>query len=217
MPYTKKSYKKKTYKKRIPKTPMTTYPLSTTVVSPRVITKLKYCEALSINTNGGIYDYVYNLNGLYDPNSTGTGHQPYGFDQLCILYSRYRVIRCSWNIEFPGSNDQAHVVVVPVNGNAALASISYAGELPRAVTKCLSYSSSPQTHFKGSIQLHRLAGSTYQQFIANDRYTGTTTSNPTETMHLHIVMESTASIVLKPIITLIYETEFFDANDLGQS
>jgi len=36
--------------------------------------------------------YVYSCNGLYDPNITGTGHQPMGFDQLMVIYQRYTVI-----------------------------------------------------------------------------------------------------------------------------
>ena len=35
--------------------------------------------------------YVWSCNGLFDPNITGTGHQPRGFDELCGLYNHYTV------------------------------------------------------------------------------------------------------------------------------
>jgi len=35
--------------------------------------------------------YVFRLNSLYDPDLTGTGHQPYQYDQLTAIYSRYLV------------------------------------------------------------------------------------------------------------------------------
>jgi len=55
--------------------------------------KLRYCEQLSLGNGGtGVQDYVYSANGLYDPNITGTGHQPYGFDQIMPFYNHYTVI-----------------------------------------------------------------------------------------------------------------------------
>ena len=35
--------------------------------------------------------HVFSANSLYDPDTTGTGHQPRGFDQLSALYKMYRV------------------------------------------------------------------------------------------------------------------------------
>ena len=46
-------------------------------------TTLRYQETLSLSsTSGSLFGYIYNLNGLYDPNHTGVGHQPLYFDQL---------------------------------------------------------------------------------------------------------------------------------------
>jgi len=36
--------------------------------------------------------YVFSANGMYDPNIISTGHQPYAFDQLGLIYNKYRVI-----------------------------------------------------------------------------------------------------------------------------
>lgn len=58
----------------------------------RIFTKLKYSEFLAFtSTSGAVTANVFNANSLFDPNRTGTGHQPMGFDQLAVLYSRYRV------------------------------------------------------------------------------------------------------------------------------
>lgn len=54
--------------------------------------KLKYCESITINPAlGAAGQYAFSANGLYDPNIGGTGHQPYGFDQLMALYNHYTV------------------------------------------------------------------------------------------------------------------------------
>lgn len=49
-----------------------------------------YISATS--TSGVLASYVYSANGLYDPNITGTGHQPMGFDQMMLFYEQYTVI-----------------------------------------------------------------------------------------------------------------------------
>lgn len=57
--------------------------------------KTRYYEkALSINpgASGAAASYVFSANGLYDPNVTGVGHQPIGFDQLMQMYDHYTVI-----------------------------------------------------------------------------------------------------------------------------
>jgi len=43
-------------------------------------------------TAGAVSNYFFTANGLFDPNITGTGHQPMGFDQLMLLYEQYTVI-----------------------------------------------------------------------------------------------------------------------------
>lgn len=54
--------------------------------------KMRYCEEVAIN--GGVATFGFNtfsMNSLFDPNTTGTGHQPMGFDQLAAIYNRYIV------------------------------------------------------------------------------------------------------------------------------
>jgi len=58
----------------------------------RIFTKLKYTELLIFtSTSGAVSANIYSQNSLFDPNVTGTGHQPLGFDQLSVLYSAYKV------------------------------------------------------------------------------------------------------------------------------
>lgn len=59
--------------------------------------KLVYQEIFSIDpgaSSPGVY--AFRANGMYDPNYTSTGHQPYGFDQLMAAYNHYAVMgsRC---------------------------------------------------------------------------------------------------------------------------
>jgi hypothetical protein len=57
---------------------------------------LRYAETFSFTTGAaGVMgtSQLMSLNSLFDPNITGVGHQPYGFDQLSTWYKRYLVLR----------------------------------------------------------------------------------------------------------------------------
>lgn len=55
--------------------------------------RLKYVEMVPLNAGAGTpATYVFSANGMYDPNITGTGHQPKGFDQWLSLYRHYTVL-----------------------------------------------------------------------------------------------------------------------------
>lgn len=58
-------------------------------------TTVRYFTGL-FNLNGAAgglaVAHVFSANGLYDPDITGIGHQPGGFDQLMVLYDHYTVV-----------------------------------------------------------------------------------------------------------------------------
>ncbi len=51
-------------------------------------------------TAGAIQRYRYRANDLFDPDQTGTGHQPIGFDQLMLVYEQATVIRSRISVTF---------------------------------------------------------------------------------------------------------------------
>lgn len=55
--------------------------------------KLRYIEEITINpamANFAVHEF--RANSVYDPNATGVGHQPMGFDQWSGIYQRYCVL-----------------------------------------------------------------------------------------------------------------------------
>lgn len=54
--------------------------------------KLKYFDTWTLDPAAGVIGtYVFRANDMYDPNLTGIGHQPRGFDQLMTMYDHYVV------------------------------------------------------------------------------------------------------------------------------
>ena len=55
---------------------------------------LRYVENFTLNPGMlGATVNVFSMNGLFDPNITGIGHQPMYFDNYMGIYGRYRVNR----------------------------------------------------------------------------------------------------------------------------
>lgn len=61
-----------------------------TVCPDKVLVKLKYSDN-QLFTAANLTTLVYRGNGLFDPDQSGIGTQPYGFDQWAMFYQRYKV------------------------------------------------------------------------------------------------------------------------------
>jgi len=67
---------------------------------------LRYVDSTTLSPSGpAAAAYVFRLNSLFDPNFTGVGHQPLGFDQIMLMYNHYQVDSVRVKIEW--LNDSA--------------------------------------------------------------------------------------------------------------
>lgn len=58
------------------------------------LVKLRYIDT-NVTLDAGVgltQEYVYRANSVFDPDHTGIGHQPMGFDQWAGIYNRYTVL-----------------------------------------------------------------------------------------------------------------------------
>jgi hypothetical protein len=79
---------------------------------------LKYSDFLSFTPNGAPTNYIYSCNNLYDPNVTGVGHQPRGFDQLMALYDHFVVISAVAEVTFYNGTALPMVCGLMIDDNA---------------------------------------------------------------------------------------------------
>lgn len=78
---------------RVPRGP------STLLSASRIVT-LRYHANVGISsTSGAVAAWTFLLNSIYDPDYSGTGHQPLGHDQLAALFQRYAVIRARVTVQ----------------------------------------------------------------------------------------------------------------------
>lgn len=50
--------------------------------------------------NDVMTSYRFRANGMYDPDASGTGHQPLGFDELSAVYNHYEVLGSKIVVDF---------------------------------------------------------------------------------------------------------------------
>lgn len=57
------------------------------------LVRLRYSTVISLNpAAGSLTSYKFSCNGMYDPDVSGAGHQPMGFDEWMSVYRRYTVL-----------------------------------------------------------------------------------------------------------------------------
>jgi len=61
----------------------------------KLVTKLRYVDTYAlVSTTGSIAKQLLVINSTFDPDSTGTGHQPLYRDTYAGIYNQYSVISC---------------------------------------------------------------------------------------------------------------------------
>lgn len=90
----KRNFRKKSRKRTFRKRKNTNISLTRgrLVVPDIAIMSMKYVQRQAVApVAGAVFDQVYRGNGMFDPDVTGTGHQPNGFDEWGAFYKVYRV------------------------------------------------------------------------------------------------------------------------------
>ncbi len=188
-------------------------------VSPRLRCKLRYADTFSLGGVTGIQDQQMNLNSLYDPDRSGTGHQPRGFDQLAALYSRYRVYSVKYHVvgTLTTANDALVAGVFPSNSGAAATALADFAEAPMGKFK--RYNLYQGFTLTGSVDLPLLNGKTHTAYMADDTTQALTSASPTETLILHVVCVNVngANSSTQVTVFMEFEAEFSDPVALSSS
>jgi len=129
--------KRRPYKKPYKKHYKRKYPIGRTLktssgspgIAEQMFVKLKYVETFSLTGAPSIQ--LFRGNDLFDPNYTGTGHQPYLSDQLGPLYQNFTVYASK--IKISAGTDgvvDGRVLVRPTNSSATIANFDLSVERP---------------------------------------------------------------------------------------
>lgn len=213
MPQSKKQGRPRTRK---PRARVTVNRFSTLPLFPssRVV-PLAYSDrpGLAEAAGGAGITYAYSLNSLFDPNATGTGNQPVGFDEISAIYGQYRVLRCSVRITFMNASTTVSAIC------GAFATYQPTAPANPDAWVCQPYGKTDRIEAMGGmssrvvemdLDIPAVLGVTKQQYASDMDYVGTPSGSPTRQAYLMIYLRSyNASIASAGVfVQLVYHTQF---------
>lgn len=103
---------------------------------PLMKVDLHYESLITLAPGTAVASYVFRGNSLFDPDYTGTGHQPRYYDQLTPIYGRYKVLASGITVEMinGSGNSGAIFAITPNTEIITFTSWQQASELPRSKT-----------------------------------------------------------------------------------
>jgi hypothetical protein len=138
---------------------------------------------------------VFRVNGLYDPDQTGTGAQPVYFDQWMALYNRYRVLGMWIDAKFSNVDGQ-HVMAAAATGLSA----SGFGSLVTLDVAGMRNSISSEAHSGGPLgrlcrffSVARSYGVHERAVKDEDYFAGDASNNPHNQVYLGIGMQTSGN------------------------
>ncbi len=224
MPYTRKTttvrrrpYKKRKYAKKKTKkynNGITFLKLrSVSLLPDQMYVKLRYVE--SISKSGLNWSHVLTLNGLYDPNISGSGHQPMGFDQWISFYARYEVLGSSMNATVLNDTSVSFRASLYPSTSSTPLSAGDAREQPYALTRYVGHAAggNGMVIFKKYMSMRKLEGRNTDSV----NYTGNSAANPTDTNYWILNAAALDGVSMTTAfldINLVYYVKFYDRHSL---
>lgn len=177
---------------------------------------LQYYTEMSITGAASAANaYVFSCNGMYDPDITGTGGQPMGFDQMMSFYNHYTVVRSkiqvilsntstadlvSCGVLLSGSSTvTSNIEDMIENGDIVLSTLTFYGQ-PGCMAKIVKNCDCAK--FQG-----------IDDIMDDPNMRGDAASNPVEQMYFHVVDYNpyTANVIgLRAQVLIQFEAVFHE-------
>lgn len=217
----KSTYKRSTYKRRYNN--RVNVPVLSSLLQKRVFHKFKYTNIYNLTTSGtagaaSVYEW---RSSIFDPDFTGTGHQPYLHDQWGTFYTYYRVYGFAYNCRVVGTGTNTPIILM-VHHNSYNQSTTLDpevnGEMPQCVsTKILDPRVSTVT-FKGYISLPKVEGMSKTEFKGDAGYEAAFGANPVKYAKMSLVSSSPGvSQTYTVVMTMWLYTEMWGLVNVAKS
>lgn len=187
------------------------------LLGDKCTTTLKYLSYGQLNPGlAGIpATQVFSANGLYDPDITGVGHQPRGFDQIMQLYDHYNVNFSKIRVTFMASSNQAGTCcgISLIDDPSPEADMIQGMENRICSYKGLAFGN-------GAVDVF-LRFNSKQYFDIKDRQLyGSVSGNPNDQAYFVVFVQPTYSVDLGAVDYLVeidYNVTFSEPNNVGAS
>lgn len=185
-------------------------------VADSVRTTLAYSDVIAIQPGSTVGQYTFRGNSCFDPDYTSGGHQPQYYDQMSLLYTRYRVYGS--RITVAAINEQVgaalQITVIPSSDITAFTTSTYPLEHPYATPmRLLGVGGLMSGTVSTAMPTARILGLCPREILDQD-YSATTGSNPSSIWYWQIVAQdlSAENVMTSLQVTIKYDVEFYDRN-----
>lgn len=186
-----------------------------------IFVKLSYATTY-FPASAVLNDRVFAGNGLFDPDITGTGHQPLGFDQWMGIYDRYRVHASSIKVttlnKATAAGSFLNCSVFASIDSSGVANDEVAEEMPDAEDSLAGTLTGPNedTMYRYA-QTSRVIG--VKDIAYSPDYSAPASQNPSAIWYWRIVCGNSDASTLNAVINLniTYTVEFYSIKMLTQS
>lgn len=205
-------------KKNKRKRAMTLFNRGPSVVPDRYFTTLKYREIG--NFNAVSTQVLFRGNSIFDPEQALGGGQPMGFDQLAVLYNKYRIHASSITISVVNrftSNIPYTLTLAPSDTTAVAGRLALM-EFPYAKWKLIPTLTSQPVTLSSKILTKALLG--YSTIVNEEQVASVVTDNPAEQWFWHVDITASDGLTapnVDMVVSLNYQVEFYDRKDLPRS
>lgn len=168
-------------------------PSHVTPTLPRQFSRFTYAQN-GITIDPGVAGvagvHVWSLNSLFDPDRTGVGHQPAGFDEMMSVYEHYTVYGVKYRVSWY-SVDTTNEMLGGVSVNDSVTAQSDPrvymenGQTQWAVAANKNNNGDRIRNFSGYIDLAKVHGHKRDTYLDESQYQGSASANPGDEAFLH--------------------------------
>ncbi len=165
--------------------------------------------------------HVFSMNGMYDPDVTGVGHQPLGFDQLVgTMYDHYTVVGARAKVVASNLSESPQNFLLQLKDTTTtstnMSEIIENGTSVYGTLGAQDTGTSVRT-FSINCSLSKFFG---RKVLQDDKYEGNAGNNPADQVYLHVITQPQIAAVLGVVnfsITIEYITILTEPRQLSTS
>jgi hypothetical protein len=198
-------------------------------VPSSVRTVLAYSRRGTIVCNAGVSNQnIFTGNGPFDPDVTGVGGQPLGYDQWHAFYNKNRTLASVIEVSFSNTTGASAATVTfewalaPTNSSSTFLDVDTAACVPYAKQGIVNTNlvGMPRGPIRSRMETDLIMGLPKSGVLIDDNLAGSSGANPAELWYWQFVVQpldhaSTATVEYQ--VRLFYLVDFFDEQLLSLS
>lgn len=210
------------YRRKRAARPATTVIRASSAIPDRIVAKFPYADTYSM-TSSTLTSVQSWRNSMFDPDYSGSGHQPFMRDQISAWYNKYICYGFKYDIFIhnTSASDTMRYCITPFNHTGST-DMNTIWEKPHSRFGTLT----PDTGSRSSVRLRGYMSApkalqvTKKQFVAEKNYWGATGGNPTQEAYLSLFTQAAnglSSVTARITVRLEFFTMWFERDAISGS